>query len=157
MSSLIIPKTLWIETLDVLRLRSAGCRESGAIFLGDIGPMGDRTARRAISYHELDDDRASEDFVELSELGKYRLYRLIEQNNLRIIAMSHTHPSRWVGLSPVDQANQISSRVGFWSIVLPNFGREPWEIQRMGFHIREERGWRQLDSSLLDQLFRIGG
>lgn len=157
MSSLTIPKTLWIETLNVLCLRSAGCRESGAILLGDIGPTGDRTTRRVVPYHELDDDSASEGYVELSEIGKYRLYRLIEQNNLRIIAMSHTHPSKWVGLSPIDQANQISSRVGFWSIVIPNFGQEPWEIQRMGFHIREDRGWRQLDSNFRKQLFKIGG
>jgi len=157
MSSLTIPKALWIEILNILRLRSAGYRESGAILLGEIGPMGDRTARRAVPYHELDDDSASADYVELSEIGKYRLYRLIEQNKLRIIAMSHTHPYKWVGLSPVDQANQISSRVGFWSIVIPNFCREPWEVQHMGFHIREGRGWRQLDSKLREQLFKIGG
>lgn len=156
-SSLMIPKKLWTTTLRLLRERSAGFRESGALFLGKISPLGERMATRAIAYHDLDDDRASEGFLEISEAAKHQLYGLLEDENLRLVAMVHTHPSQWVGLSTIDQANKISSKVGFWSIVLPNFGQQPWEIQHTGFHIREDHGWQQLDSHLRDQLFRVGG
>ena len=139
-----IPCILWDQTLSLLRDRSNGRRESGAIVLGRRNSTSQRVASKVMGYHELCDDRATEVFVELSEAGKLKLYSQLEREHLQLVAMVHTHPESWVGLSPIDQANQLSSRVGFWSIVLPHFGREPWDLDFIGFHIRQNRGWHQL-------------
>jgi proteasome lid subunit RPN8/RPN11 len=144
MSHLHIPRILWDQTLSLLRDRSNGRRESGAVVLGNRTSTTQRFATKVVGYHELCDDRATEVFVELSEDGKLRLYSQLEREKLQMVAMVHTHPEGWVGLSPIDQANQLSSRVGFWSIVLPHFGRQPWDLDLIGFHIRQSRGWHQL-------------
>ncbi len=72
------------------------------------------------------------------------LYERLRDQNLRLVALIHTHPEEWVGLSAVDEENQISSRIGFWSLVVPHYGREPWHLDEIGVHERLEIGWRQL-------------
>lgn len=143
-SHLHIPLNLWEQVHLLLRDRSAGQRESGAVILGTGNSTKARIASKVLGYHELCDDRATDVFVELSEAGKLKLYSQLEREKLQLVAMVHTHPGGWVGLSPIDQANQLSSRVGFWSIVLPHFGKQPWDLDLVGFHIRQNRGWHQL-------------
>jgi proteasome lid subunit RPN8/RPN11 len=60
------------------------------------------------------------------------------------VALIHTHPEDWVDLSEIDQANQVSSRIGFWSVVIPWYGQEPWILTIWGVHVRRESGWSRL-------------
>src|SRR2546422_8448594 len=53
-------------------------------------------------------------------------------------------PQDWVDLSQIDRENQMCSRVGFWSLVIPNYGRPPWLLTEMGIHTRTEKGWYRL-------------
>jgi proteasome lid subunit RPN8/RPN11 len=128
--------------MEGLRKRSAGWRESAAIWVGRIvGERKDWSAERVIFHHELCDDQAGALFLELSETAKFRLYQDLANEGFRIIALLHTHPSSWVDLSDVDRRNQLSSRIGFWSIVVPFYGRRPWKIRRLGVHILTMDGW----------------
>lgn len=155
LSHLRVPRILWEQTLSLLRDRSDGRRESGAIVLGTGNSTKQRVASSVVGYHELCDDRATEVFLEVSEAGKLRLYSQLEHNKLQLVAMIHTHPEGWVGLSQIDQANQLSSRIGFWSIVLPYFGKQPCELDLIGFHIRQREGWHQLDHQERLQTFHL--
>jgi hypothetical protein len=58
--------------------------------------------------------------------------------------MIHTHPEDWVDLSGIDKNNQLCSRIGFWSLVLPYYAKQSREIKTTGIHIRADRGWHQL-------------
>lgn len=119
------------------------CRESGALWSGIV--EGDLWRAEEVHFHhELCDDQARYGFLELSEDAKFALYEELASKKRKLVALLHTHPSKWVGLSLIDKQNQVSSRIGFWSIVVPCFGLEPWDITRMGVHTREARGWRRL-------------
>ncbi len=140
-----IPRFIFAQTLAELRDRSAGTRESAAIWSGGVG--GNRTVVTRVDFHHgLCDDRATSASLELSEDAKLDLYQKLAGLRLRLAALVHTHPQDWVGLSPVDRSNQVCSRVGFWSLVIPNYGREPWRIEEIGIHIQTEKGWHQLSS-----------
>ncbi len=80
----------------------------------------------------------------LTEAAKFRLYEELNRLQLRLIAGIHTHPADWVDLSWVDQGNQLCSKKGFWSIVIPWYGQRPWLIENMGVHIRTADGWGRL-------------
>lgn len=142
-TELVIPRTLFEETLTELRDRSAGWRESAAIFCGQV--VGSQWLAEIVKFHHhLCDDRGRPRSMELTEKAKFRLYEDLSRQQLRLIGGIHTHPEDWVDLSWIDQRNQICSKKGFWSIVVPWYGREPWLIENMGVHIRTSRGWGRL-------------
>jgi len=139
-----------------MRERSAGRRESAAIWAGTVEE--DRwEARRVYFHHDLGDDRAGPLSLELSELAKYKLYETLHRERLRLIALIHTHPGAWVDLSDVDQQNQVCSRVGFWSLVIPWYARRPWRMTAIGVHVRTQCGWYRLTRNEVGHRVRIGG
>jgi proteasome lid subunit RPN8/RPN11 len=126
-----------------LEERSEGRRESAAIWSGRVsGDLAEAT--RVDFHHELCDDRATALSLELSEAAKFRLYQTLAELRLQMVALVHTHPSDWVDLSPIDRENQVCSRVGFWSLVVPHYGRPPWRLVDMGVHRRTECGWSRM-------------
>lgn len=129
-------------TLHGLRKRSAGRRESGAIWAGDLDGC-HAVARQLLFFHELCDDRGEALSLELSEDAKFNLYSDLATRRLKLVGMVHTHPKDWVELSYIDKKNQLCSRIGFWSIVLPWYGTRPWKLTQTGVHIRTDEGWFQ--------------
>jgi len=120
-------------------------RESGAIWSGSVdGTV--TTVRRVDFHHELCDDKATALSMELSEEAKFRLYVDLRQEGLKMAALVHTHPAEWVGLSEVDRENQLCSRLGFWSLVVPKYACAPWRLEDFGIHLQTEKGWYQLRS-----------
>jgi len=134
------------KTLDGLRLRSAGWRESGAIWAGDMDEA-NSIVREVFFYHDLCNDQGRALSLELSEAAKFSLYRELAARNRKLVGMIHTHPEDWVGLSYIDQANQLCSRIGFWSLVLPHYAKQKWDINTTGVHIRISEGWYQFSPS----------
>lgn len=154
-SSLIVPISLWHDILSELQRRSAGCRESAGILVGRASPDGVRTATDVVFHHQIANDRATALSLELPEAAKFRLYQTMAKRQLTLVSLIHTHPAGWVDLSEVDQSNRLSSTVGFWSIVVPHYGRPPWNLDTMGFHILEHVGWRALSRSERANQFRL--
>lgn len=140
---IVISRSIVSATHQGLRDRSDGWRESACMWIGDS----DGQVRRVVFHHEIADDRATALSLELPEKAKYSLYEQLARDRLRVLALLHTHPDSWVDLSWIDQQNQISSRLGFLSIVLPYYGKEPWVMEDIGFHAKCERGWRRLTES----------
>lgn len=152
---LIVPPSLFAATMQGLENRSEGWRESAAVWAGQI-IENDWVAERVIFHHELCDDRGGPLSISLTETAKFHLYQTLAATNQRLIALLHTHPESWVDLSWVDQQNQISSRIGFWSIVVPWYGREPWEPTTMGIHQRQTKGWERLTDDAIGNRIVIG-
>jgi proteasome lid subunit RPN8/RPN11 len=140
---LVIPLRILERTVEGLRARSNRWRESACVWTGSR----DSRITDVLFYHELANDRATRFSLELPEQAKFALYERLAQRQEALLALLHTHPDDGVDLSPVDQRNQVSSRVGFWSIVLPYYGVRDWRIEEIGFHMRCDRGWRRLDVS----------
>lgn len=153
-TELVIPQSLFHETLTELQARSAGWRESAAIFCGRV--IGSQWLAETVKFHHhLCDDHGRPRSMELSEEAKFRLYEELGRAHLRLIAGIHTHPEDWVDLSWIDQRNQLCSRRGFWSIVVPCYGKEPWTIASMGVHIRTSDGWGRLSADQVDAHLHI--
>ncbi len=133
-------------TLAKLEARSAGRRESAGIWAGAIAGD-DATVTALHLHHELCDDRGSALSLELTEEAKFALYRTLAASGLKLIALIHTHPEDWVGLSEIDEKNQVSSRIGFWSLVVPWYGHRPVRLSSIGVHVRGESGWRRIPAS----------
>lgn len=149
----VVPQRIVDATLLELRARSAGWRESAAIWAGDRNGV----VRQVFFHHHLGNDRAGPQFLELSEAAKLQLYQRLAGLRQVLLALLHTHPYAWVGLSAIDQQNQISSQVGFWSIVIPHFGQRAWDTRQIGFHVRAERGWKRLSPCDVQRRFQIKG
>jgi proteasome lid subunit RPN8/RPN11 len=149
-----IPVAIFNETLAELQERSSGARESAAVWSGEVTE--NRTMVQRVDFHHgLGDDRATALSLELSEAAKFRLYRTLGGLQLKLAALIHTHPEDWVDLSEVDRTNQISSCVGFWSLVVPNYGRPPWETEKMGIHLQTEKGWYRLDRQEVHSMVHV--
>jgi proteasome lid subunit RPN8/RPN11 len=131
--------------MEGLRARSANWRESAAIWAGTITERGWH-AQDVYFHHDLGDNRSGPLFLDLNEQSKYILYDTLRQRGLCLVALIHTHPAEWVDLSAIDEQNQISSRIGFWSLVVPHYGRKPWNLKMMGVHERAETGWHRLSA-----------
>lgn len=151
---LAIPRTLYLNTMRELRARSAGWRESAAIWSGSI--ENDKwTASTLHLHHQMGSPDSGPLFLELTQVSKFQLYQRLQPRGEQLIALIHTHPAGWVELSKIDQANQLSSRVGFWSLVVPHYGNEPWEIETIGIHERCPIGWRQLPVNEIESRVKI--
>lgn len=138
--SLHISRELLDRTLERLRQRSGGWRESGAIWIGDRKGSESRVGD-VFLFHDLCDDKGQSLSLELSEGAKFALYKELAKREQKLVAMIHTHPEDWVDLSGIDKANQLCSRIGFWSLVLPYYGERGWAIESTGVHIRVDSGW----------------
>jgi proteasome lid subunit RPN8/RPN11 len=153
--TLRIASDLLAYTLKGLRTRSAGHRESGAIWAGHLRET------RAIAqdihfYHDLCDDKGRALSLELSEEAKYKLYQQLAERGQVLVGMIHTHPESWVDLSWVDRENQLCSRIGFWSLVLPYYAKRPWSIASVGAHIRTNSGWHRFDKGEASRRIIVG-
>jgi hypothetical protein len=129
-----------------MRMQSAGWRESGALWIGSLDGECAHVAD-VVFYHDLGDDKGKPLSLELSEDAKLSLYGNLAERGVKLLAMLHTHPEGWVGLSSIDQANQLCSRIGFWSLVLPWYGAGSWSLKRTGVHVRTNDGWYQFSSA----------
>lgn len=149
--SLVIPASILQQTVEGLRARSDGRRESACVWTG----CRDGRVTVVVFHHELADDRATALSLELPERAKFTLYERLGERGDVLLALLHTHPDDGVELSLVDQRNQLSSRIGFWSIVLPHYGIREWKAEEIGFHVRCNRGWRRLERVEVRDLLRV--
>lgn len=146
-SCLEVPRNLFFKTMGALEKRSDGLRESAGVWAGQVIGELRWQPKRLYLHHKLYADRAGPLSLELTEAAKLQLYEQLARQHLRLVALIHTHPQAWVDLSEIDRANQLSSRVGFWSIVVPWYSSRPWRVDAIGFHVRTETGWHRLTAS----------
>lgn len=150
-SRLTAPRGIIEATVLGLRTRSEGRRESACVWIGTSAGA----VHRVTFHHEMADDHATALSLELPETAKLKLYQQLGHEKLRILALLHTHPDSWVDLSWIDQQNQISSRVGFLSLVLPYYGKRDWNYDEIGFHVKCDRGWRRADAQEAREIVQI--
>ena len=86
----------------------------------------------------------------MSEAGRH--FRRFDMERL---AQVHTHPTRDVRHSPFDDENAYSQMDGAVSIVLPYHARRRPELNECGVHVRDHRGWCQLNVHVIERVIRI--
>jgi proteasome lid subunit RPN8/RPN11 len=120
MNRLKIPTLLWRRLLTQLRQRGAGTHESGAFLLGTPG-----TGRVSsfICYDDLDETALETGIITFHAVGFVRLWNICKQENLRVLADVHTHPSSWTGQSESDRTHPMVAQPGHVALILPNFAK----------------------------------
>lgn len=90
------------------------------------------------------------DVADMSEAGRHlRSYGLVRLTQI------HSHPGAWVGHSPTDDERAFSQAPGTISIVLPGHALTYPGLSDAGVHVREKRGWRELDHDEVAGYIRI--
>lgn len=118
-----IPLLLWAELVWSLRQRGQGRRESGAFLLANSSIAATRKVCHVAYYDDLDPSALDQGWIEFHSRGYSALWKLCEQQNLRVVADIHTHPGRSVGQSDIDRAHPMVPVAGHVAIILPWFGR----------------------------------
>lgn len=122
-NSIKIPTLVWRSLLRELRKRGGGFRESGAFLLGKVGS---RRVSRFLCYDDLDDGAIETGIITLHAVGFVRLWEICQNENLRVLADVHTHPSAWTGQSESDRTHPMIAKPGHLALILPNYAKRNW-------------------------------
>lgn len=128
-----IPRLLWIRLVADLRARGRGSRESGAFLMG----RKDDAEPSVVSYICYDDlDRSAlTGIVEFHRTGFSKLWDVCRDKGLKVLADVHTHPTKDVRQSRVDQANPMLPVRGHVALIVPNFGNtSKWSLAPVGIY-----------------------
>ena len=120
---LTITSHLWNTLLGELQLRGGGKRESGA-FLLSRREASDTAAPKnivAIAYYDDLDAHCLTGGITMSGTAYDALWTVCREQELRVVADVHTHPSSWVLQSPVDRANPMMAHAGHLALIIGNY------------------------------------
>ncbi len=115
-----IPSLLWMRLLRQLRKRGGYYRESGAFLLGKTGS---RRVCKFLCYDELDERALDSGIVMVHAIGFVRLWDICQQENLRVLADVHTHPTGWNEQSESDRTHPMVAQPGHIAMILPNYAK----------------------------------
>ncbi len=151
-TKLTLSRDFYATLMQGLRARGADGCEAAAVIAGSVDAR-NLYGQLLVWFDELEEDAsASYGHVWMSEHAKLRLYERVSASGLSIVATVHTHPGRWVGLSAIDRENQISGRIGVWSLIVPHFAaHDAVDPITCGAHIRMRRGWLSLTPAEISQ------
>lgn len=123
---------LWTHSIEELRRRGDGRRESGAFLLSPLG--GDGRCVTSVSYYDDLDATALRGGLRLGSDAFTLLWNRCERERLRVIGDIHTHPWSIVRQSGIDQANPMIARVGHVALIAPNFAQGLVSAWDVGLH-----------------------
>ena len=136
---LLVPETLWRDTSTLMRQYArkrveAGCfwyglRNDNSSIAATIGIP--RQKNRPGNFHVHADDLAS---LVTTACGP----------GLVTVAQLHLHPDDDVDHSSWDNGQIVSRKI--LSIVIPNYGAQPFSLGTLGVHIFEHDQWRRLSA-----------
>lgn len=150
---IIIPENLWVETWLGLRVRGRGKVESAALWAG----------KRNASAETVEGVYFLDDFAGRVQDAAYHcvppralaeVFARLQQDRRVIVGDIHTHPTRWVGLSQLDQEHPIEFRKGLYAVVLPSFAMPSPSLDSTGVHeYLGDSEWRTLSRRAKKHLF----
>jgi hypothetical protein len=120
---LTCPASLWQATIDELRRRGAGRRESGAFLLGERAVRGGverRRVRRVAYFDDLDPHCLDSGIVVFDGAGFGPLWQLCREMGLQVVADVHTHPGI-ARQSEADRKHPMIATAGHFALIVPDF------------------------------------
>lgn len=131
-------RSLWLDTLGLLRERGRGRRESGGFLLG----RRTRTSRVIESFLPYDDvdPNALRGIIVFDGSKMDAVWDICRRDGLEVVADVHTHP-RGFGQSQTDRDNPMIPEVGHMALIVPNFADGAYLPGEIGIY--EYRGRRQ--------------
>ncbi len=150
---IVISEELWLQTWLGLRARGSGKVESSAVW----GGKRDDSTETVEAVYFLDDwDGGCQEAAYhcVSPEALEQLFRRLKEERKVLVGDIHSHPTEWVGLSPLDKANPIEFRKGLYAIVLPRYALPSPALSSAGVHEYAGNGrWRALSQKAKKELF----
>lgn len=112
---------LWFKLLWGLRFRGRGVRESGAFLIGS-----NKRVKDVIFYDDLDPHSLDTGIIEFSGIGHLKLWDILKERKMEILADIHTHPGASTQQSYSDQTHPMVRIKGHIALIAPNYGRFPF-------------------------------
>lgn len=133
MQKLRIPKNLWSDLVDHLRIRGDGIAESGAFILGTETKSA-RDATKFIPYEALDPEAEHGGHLTMSPEGFSELWRACEKDGLTVVADVHTHP--WgCRQSGIDMRSPMIALPGHFALIIGKYAEGKIQARDIGVHI----------------------
>lgn len=117
---------LWLKLLLGLRFRGKGVRESGAFLIGV-----NKQVKDVIFYDDLDSHALDSGIIEFRGSGHLKLWDILRERKMEILADIHTHPGFNTQQSYSDQTHPMVRIKGHIAFIAPNYGRFPFYKMRL--------------------------
>lgn len=145
-----IPRLTWMNLVGELQRRGQSRRESGAFLLGSA-TNNDRKVSRFVCYDDLDPAALETGYVMFHARGLSALWALCSEQQLKVLADVHTHPTSDVRQSSIDQDHPMLPVKGHVALILPRYGKtSKWSLAGVGMHVFQ--GGRRWTSTRSDGL-----
>lgn len=152
--SYIVPRSVLDKTQAFLLARGAKGFEAVVVWLGHV--VDDTTGEVVDAYAPEQVGRRSEYgvSVEVTQDGLTRLITALPEG-MFVLCRVHSHPGEAYH-SDTDDVNMLISHNGAISIVVPDFARDPIDLERCSVNeLRHGSGWRELDATEVRARFTI--
>lgn len=132
-------RSLWLDTLALLRERGRGHRESGGFLLGRRVD-GARTVEAFLPYDDVDPNSLTGAIL-FDGSRMDTVWERCRRDGLEVIADIHTHPGG-AGQSQTDRDNPMIPEVGHVALIVPNFADRPYFPGDIGiYEYQGRRRW----------------
>lgn len=147
----IIPRRVFKKTFEELRQWGKKRYEGLVLWIGQL-----EGSRSIVQDILVPDAEFWGGGVRLQQGDLLKLVRELADRNLILLAQLHTHPGNF-GHSFGDERSAISYRLGYVSIVVPNYARkEHADLRRCHVYLYEGNlRWRKLSASQISRQFRL--
>jgi hypothetical protein len=89
-------------------------------------------------------------------LANAHVISAVNKLHLQVLAQVHGHPGSWVGHSGGDNTGAFMPYTGFYSVILPFYGREGMlPLSKCGIHRFEDDGFSQLTTVEIERDFIV--
>jgi proteasome lid subunit RPN8/RPN11 len=128
-----IDKSLWAEMTAELAARGGGVRESGAFLLGRVESGRPRQAVDVAYYDDLDEECLTGG-ISFDGAAYGRLWDILADRDLRVVADIHTHPGPGVAQSATDRDHPMIARAEHVALIVPDFAEHTIAPSEIGIH-----------------------
>lgn len=118
-----IPFFVWIQLIWQLSKRGRGNRESGAFLLSQRTK---NTIYKFVCYDDLDPNSLDTGIIRFDGRGYVPLWKLCNEQRLKVVGDVHTHPGEWTAQSEWDRTNPMIAQAGHLALILPHFAQQSW-------------------------------
>jgi hypothetical protein len=91
-------------------------------------------------------------YVDSHELHRINVW--LFEHNMTLIAQLHSHPEDAYH-SEMDNSFPITTSLGSFSLVIPNYAREPFSLSNCAVYRLVSTGWNPLFSDEVERIFKI--
>lgn len=139
-----ISPDLWEQTWAGLLSHGGGEREAACLWAGTRnGAL--EIVREVLFFEDFGETNQGPLHHRIPRNVTAAMFAHLQSTQELILADVHTHPGRWVDLSPVDSAHPIEYRIGLLALVIPAYAKGRRVLSRVGVHEYLGEGqWRTL-------------